>query len=224
MTIYKTRAISLGAAGATKLLLVLFLVVILVVAGVAAYYGLSSKSNTPTSSLHNSQTSSLNANLSALNQSLASLAYAHWNSIAQKNLTAVMSQYSPEYENLYWFGNGNANLGPPNGKHDCNVPLGQNNCSGNVRSAWQAFFDNVSSPMQVFACGFNILGTAEQPYRISTRANVTFFLVDSNLTISVPYGIDFQNVNGQFYVQRDWFGFPGEFATVQSGHLPPPCD
>ena len=83
--------------------------------------------------------------MSALNQTLASLAYAHWTSIAQKNLTAVMSQYSPEYEALWWFGNGNAILGPPNGKHDCNVLLGENNCSGNVRTAWQQFFDNVSS-------------------------------------------------------------------------------
>ena len=213
----------LGTAGATKLSLVTFLIIMIVAVTALAAYSYPSL-NKSTSSIYYSQTtSSLDSNMSVLNQTLASLAYAHWTSIAQKNVSAVMSQYSPAYESLYWFGNGNAILGLPNGKYDCNVPSGQNNCSPYVRSAWQHFFDNVSSPMQLSACGFNIVGTAQQPYRIDTSANVTFFLVDSNETIFVHYGIDFQNVNGQWYVQRDWFGFPFEFATLHPGNLPPTC-
>ena len=206
-------------AGVSKPLISLSLVAIIVVALVAYHFAFSGPA--APSAPASSQTAPPAASLQALNQTYATLAFAHWASIAQKNLTAVMSQYSTQYEALWWYVNGSAPLGPSNGKHDCNVPTGQINCSSVLSEAWQQFFDNVSSTMKLSVCGFtSTLGEDGNGY---SRASVAYYIGGSNETILVPYEIDFRVINGQWQLQRDWFGLSGDFATIHAGDVPPAC-
>jgi hypothetical protein len=201
--------------GVSRALTALSLIIILVVA-FAAYHFVFSGQTAPSA-----QTAASTADLRALNQTYAALAFAHWASIAQKNLTAVMSQYSTQYEALWWYVNSSAPLGPSNGKHDCNVPTGQVNCSSVLSEAWQQFFDNVSSTMKLSVCGFtSTLGVDGNGY---SRAGVAYYIGASNETILVPYEIDFRAIGGQWQLQRDWFGLSGDFATLQPGDVPPAC-
>lgn len=152
-------------------------------------------------------------------QLITSLAYAHWKSIGDKNIPQIMSQYSAHYEVLWWFVNG-TQIGPQNGRYDCNIPRGASNCGYFLESAWNAFF-NQTNALEYTVCNFSL--TSELSGRATVTADVYFSLVGLNETIHVPYDMDFLNYNGTWAVMRDWFGTSEHESTVLYGVALPSC-
>jgi len=170
-------------------------------------------------SSNGSQSEALQAE-SASNPLIYSLAMDHWSSIAQKNLTAIMSAYSTGYEAVWWFVN-SSGFGPLNGRYDCNIPEGSNNCAFFPESAWKTFFNDTSSLQNYTVC--NVSVTDELHGRIVVQSVVYFPLVDRNETLKVPYEIDFQYYNNTWAVWRDWFGQERKEAYPVAGLLHPSC-
>jgi hypothetical protein len=152
---------------------------------------------------------------------ITSLAFDHWASIGQRNLTAVMSEYSTRYIAVWWNVNGSKALETHNGKNDCNIPTGPGNCSAVVIAAWQSFFNatSFSSYLNYSICNFKVNFGEDQ----SSFVTATLWFYLSNETIKVPYDIDFSKITGQWQLERDSFGFPGTPAQVLQGSINPSC-
>jgi hypothetical protein len=192
-------------------IIVLVVIISATVAGYAFYTG--GRENETTSV---SQSTSNSTNTSSL---IASLAYAHWAAVGEKNLIKVMSQYSTRYEAV-WFFISNSSLGLQNGKYDCNVPTGPNNCNSVPESAWQTFFSHTSS-LRYFVCNYSM--TAELGGRNIVEATVWYQLENLNQTLMVPYWIDIQNYNNTWAVWIDWFGLQQNQAVLFPGYIVPTC-
>ena len=207
----------------SKLLLIGLLITIILLSAILVWYNLANLStgNQAISETSTSFAATNTENTTSLTLVLSSLAYEHWSSIAQRNLTAVMSQYSTEYEALWWDANGSAVLESLNGKHDCNLPNGPGNCSGVVSSAWNEFFNYSSSSMKFTVCGLNI--STGEPGNAFAVAIIWYFLPNANETIRAPYQIDFRIMGEQWQLLRDTFGFPGNPADVIPGFVMPSC-
>ena len=154
------------------------------------------------------------------NQLIAPLAYEHWASIGEKNLSGIMSQYSSGYEALWWFVN-YTGIGPANGRYDCNIPRGPNNCSYFPESAWRSFFNDTPSLTNYFVCNFSL--TDELDGRIVVMAVIWYQLANRNDTLVVPFEIDFQDYNNTWAVWRDWFGLEQNQAQLRQGLVTPNC-
>lgn len=169
-------------------------------------------------------TSGRNPNPSTVTESavqiIEPLAYQHWQSIGTRNVSAIMSGYSHYYEDVWWFFNGSSALSAINGKHDCNIPTGTENCSRNVQMIWEDFA-NYTVPLQFALCGSNFtLGSGNWFY---ARSLMWYTSLSGNETIKVPLEIDFRYENGQWQLLRDWFGLPGDPATVMAGSIAHAC-
>jgi hypothetical protein len=163
-----------------------------------------------------SQSTSNSTNTSSL---IASLAYAHWAAIGEKNLTKIMSQYSTGYRAV-WFFISNSSLGPQNGRYDCNIPIGPNNCNSFPEFAWQAFFNHTSS-LRYSLCNYSMTTSLEG--RDVVMATVWYQLENMNQTLAVPYRIDFQYYNSTWAVWREWFGMQQVQAVLFPGYIVPIC-
>ena len=153
-------------------------------------------------------------------QIIPPLAYQHWQSIGVRNVSSIMAGYSQYYEAVWWYFNGSAALSAINGKHDCNIPTGAGNCSGNVRTIWEDFA-NYTVTLHYSICGANFtLGGGNWFYG---RSVMWYTSLSGNETIRVPLEIDFRYENGQWQLLRDWFGLPGEPATVMAGSVDHAC-
>lgn len=189
----------------TTIVVLLLIAVIVGAAGFAAYTSVYDNRNSATTTVPV--------------QLITSLAYAHWKSIGDKNITQVMSQYSTRYEALWWFVNGSS-IGPVNGRYDCNQPVGPNNCSRFPASGWETFF-NETKTLSYTVCNFTITPELEQ--RATIHADVWYLLNGMNITLHVPYEMDFQYFNSTWGVQRDWFGTSLDQSTVLHGVPLPSC-
>jgi len=158
-------------------------------------------------------------------QTISNLTQIHLRNVAQKNLTAIMSEYSNQYEAVWFYFNESSVLSALNGRHDCN-PSGNISCSYNVMSAWQTFFNGTGSLSSYEICGLN--STIELGGRALVSA--TLFFKDSGVkgqttSMEVPYQLDFESVNGVWQLWKEYFGLPGEpVSFIQSGtSLPQAC-
>ena len=173
----------------------MIIAIIFVASAVALAYGMhlgraihqSSTTQTLTSTATNSTTLRL----------IESLANAHWKAIAQKNMTAIMNGYSTGYEALWWYVNGT--IGPTNGRDDCNIPVGPNNCSRALESDWLEFFN--STPILSYSV-CNVSLRYEADGRVEVTATLWLVMKNSNETLQVPYLIDFQYFDGTWGIWR----------------------
>jgi hypothetical protein len=190
----------------SRSLAVVIIIIIIAVSGGFAVYSAVSRT-----SINATTNSSLNAT-TVSEQLIVSLAQSHWAAIDEKNLTLIMSQYSSRYEAVWFFINNSA-IGPTNGRYDCNIPTGPNNCSYFPMSAWQKLFNDTGA-WSYSVC--NITVVPELDGRESVHALVMYTL-DQNSTLRVPYEMDFQYYNGTWAVWKEWFGLQQDPATVLSG-------
>ncbi|MHB8566356.1 MAG: hypothetical protein ACYC7D_09025 [Nitrososphaerales archaeon] len=146
-------------------------------------------------------------------QFIMSLALEHWAAIGEKNVTLLMSQYSVGYE-ASWFFINDSSVGPTNGRYDCNIPRGVNNCSYFPSSAWETLF-NKTGTWNYTICSANV--TNELDGREVVQAIVWYFLTNRNETLKVPYEMDLQYFNGTWAVWKDWFGLEQEQASISQG-------
>jgi hypothetical protein len=144
-------------------------------------------------------------------QVITALAYQHWASIGEKNVSAVMSQYATHYEAVWFFFNSTTSLAPTNGRYDCNMPRGANNCNSFPESAWQTFF-NKTSWTSYSVCNFSL--TFELDQRAVVQATLWYLLGNQNETLKVPYEMDFEYFNGTWAVLREWVGLAQNPATL----------
>ena len=150
---------------------------------------------------------------------ITSLAYEHWSSIAAKNLTQIMSQYSAHYEAIWWFVNATS-IGPTNGRYDCNIPQGPNNCSYFPEFAWKTFFNDTPT-LSYAVCNFSL--TPEIDGRASVTATVYYELNGLNEKLVVPFVMDFLYYNSTWAVTRDWFGLSYNQAILLTGNSTLSC-
>lgn len=192
----------------SRTILAVTLVIIIIAASITVVYGLhlsvGAKNNEGSVTTSNSASSS---------QEMISLAYQHWASIGEKNITAVMSQYSQQYEAV-WFYINSTSIGPGNGRYDCNTPTGPYDCSQFLKLAWTALFNNTSW-QSYSVCNITVtIGVAQ---RALLQATVWYQEPKQNATLKVPYEMDFRYQNNSWIVYRDWFGLPQEQATILYG-------
>lgn len=181
----------------------------------AALYGIR------IAALNGGQRSVQSQGASLADETILALAHAHWKAIGQKNVSAVMSQYSTHYEGIWWDVNGGV-FDQLNGKHDCNVVTGPGNCSAILASTWSAFFNDTREK----SLNYSLCGVTPRIGLDSTgsvTATLWISLAKGEGTLKVPYEIDFSNINGTWQLQRDTFGYPGSPATFFSGQVSPGC-
>lgn len=198
----------------SRTFLIVAISVIVLLASIASYAFVLQNNLNANANKSNSVTSS-SADLALI----TSLAYAHWKAIGEKNLTLIMSQYSLGYRAV-WFFIYNSSIGPVNGRYDCNVTSGSNNCNYFLETAWQTFFNHTSS-LQYAVCNYTI--TPGLSGRVIVRAIVWYTLVNMNLTLKVPYEMDFQYYNQTWAVWKDFFGLQQEEASVLQGYVSSSC-
>lgn len=185
-----------------KILLVIVVIILLAGVGVLVLYSQSNGSKNQ-------------SRIQVPTALITSLAYAHWSSIGEKNLSSIMAQYSTHYEAVWWFANASS-IGPENGRYDCNIPRGPNNCSQFPESAWNTFFNDTPS-LSYTVCNFTL--TPELDGRASVSATVYYNMISRNETIKVPFVMDFFYYNGTWAVMRDWFGVANNEATLLNGTI-----
>jgi hypothetical protein len=159
-------------------------------------------------------------NTSSIFQRISPLAYAHWNAIGQKNVSAIMSGYTDTYEALWWFVNGSNFLNISDGRYDCNIPTGPNNCSEDLRAVWEVFAKNTPQ-FNYTICNVNLtLGVQTRAFVMGT---LWYASTTGNETIKVPLETDFEFSNNQWVLERDWFGMPGTPVLIFPGNVSHPC-
>lgn len=201
--------------GLSRIVLVVIIVAAVFVAAIASYAVITASGNRANGS--STVTTIVSSSASVNTTLIQSLAYAHWKAIGEKNLTLIMSQYSLGYRAVWFFIN-DSSLGPANGRYDCNIPSGPNNCNYFPESAWQTFFNHTSS-LSYTICDYNM--TTELDGRIIVRATVWYELENMNLTLKVPYEMDFQYYNSTWAVWKEFFGLQQQYAVVLDGYASP---
>jgi hypothetical protein len=205
----------MDVAGITRYVTVITIIVVLVaLTGIAYYrYNISSKNNPE------SQTNNRNIT-SSIFQIISPLAYRHWTAIGQKNVSAIMSGYTDNYEALWWFVNGSNFLNIADGRYDCNIPTGNSNCSEDLRAVWEVFAENTPQ-FDYTICNVNFtLGIQTRAFAMATLWYVS---PTGNETIKVPLETDFELFNNQWELERDWFGMPGIPVLILPGNVTPHC-
>jgi len=202
--------------GISKLVMIFVILIVLIIALASGYALVFQRGVSPTIGMSNTMDL----------QTISNLTHIHLSNVAQKNLTAIMSEYSNQYEAVWFYFNESSVLSALNGRHDCN-PSGNLSCSYNVMSAWQMFFNGTGSLSSYEICGLN--STIELGGRALVSA--TLFFSDSvvkgqNRTMEVPYQVDFELVSGVWQLWKEYFGLPGEpVSFIQSGtSLSQTCD
>jgi hypothetical protein len=203
------RKHSILLGGITKVILVLIIIVLSVIAGTGAYAFY----------LNNQSAGQTPNGVSAL-KVVVPLAYKHWQSIGEKNVSSIMQGYSQYYEAVWWYFNGSTKLSAINGKHDCNVPVGYGNCTKSVLTVWEDF-SNATIPLEYTLCEANFtLGSGNWLY---ARSIMWYTSLNLNETIRVPLEMDFRFEAGGWQLLRDWFGLPGDPATLMPGNIAHSC-
>lgn len=202
--------------GISKTLLVVALVAIVFTTTIAGYAMIlaGGRSSSSITTAYQTTSSSQSANTTLIQ----SLAYAHWRAIGEKNVTSIMLQYSTHYRAVWFFIGNNSNLGPENGRYDCNIPTGPNNCNHLPEFAWYTFF-NHTSMLTYIVCNYSIL--VGQDNRVIVNAIVWYQLQSLNLTLKVPYEMDFLYYNNTWAVLKDYFGLQQSYAVVLDGYINP---
>lgn len=183
-----------------RIITVVLAVLIIAVVAVSAYYASFGNHSTSTSDYPS-------------NSHILSLANAHWAAIGSKNITLLMSQYSTGYE-AAWFYISNSSIGPTNGRYDCNIPRGVNNCNYFPAQAWETLFNDTGT-WNYTVCNANVSSELDQ--RIVVMATVYYFLTQRNETLTVPYQMDFQYYNNTWAVWKEWFGLEQDQAYLHMG-------
>ncbi|MGI0092132.1 MAG: hypothetical protein ACREBS_10515 [Nitrososphaerales archaeon] len=198
----------------SKPVLVAMILLILVASSLVVFFALEARGNPPP----NTSSSSTGTEPG---QIITALAYQHWTSIGAKNISSIMSQYTAHYEAVWFFINGTTSIGPTNGRYDCNMPRGVDNCNFFPEVAWQTFF-NKTSWTSYSICNFSLTVGIDQ--RAVVTATLWYFLTGRNETLRVPYDMDFEYFNGTWAVLRDWVGLEQNPATVIQGLISPACE
>ncbi len=196
---------------------VALLLTLIIVAAISGYFILYELGISQTKS--SSTTSSVDAQTF-----ISQIAYIHWKYVSLKNVTALFSQYSTEYQAVWFFFNGTSSLSTLNGRHDCN-PAGGIDCSYNVKSAWNAFFNDTPPLNSYSVCGYNFslqygaraLVSATVWFESSGQSNQS-----SVATLEVPYQIVFESINGTWQLWKEFFGLPNEPTTIFTTRVLPP--
>jgi hypothetical protein len=197
-----------GAVAVSKSVAMVVAVAIIFLLAVGVYYSYLNARNTEQVS------PSIVANV------IAPAAYHMWQSIGDRNVSAIMSSYAHDYEAVWWFYNGSLPLAAMNGKHDCNQPIGFGNCSTNVLAIWEDYANN-TIPFRYSICNANFSqGTGNWFYSRGTMWLVSY---TNNETIRAQVEIDFQYVNSTWSLHRVWFGLPGDPADVMQGNVTHSC-
>jgi hypothetical protein len=186
-------------------LILLALLVVGIVASISIYY----------SALANPSKNASNT-ISFSGQNISGEVYSHWNYVSEKNLSSLFSQYSTEYQAVWFYFNVNESLSALNGKHDCN-PAGGLDCSYNVKTAWQTFFNETPAFSSHIVCNYSL--AVQLGERILVSATVWFEASNQSqgiATLEVPYQIDFELVNGSYQLWKEYFGIANDPVVVFS--------
>ncbi len=203
--------------GITKTLAVVIVVIVLIAGLTGGYYLLSNVGSA-------SVTQSSTAISASQEQYISRLAYTHWEYVSHKNVSEIYSQYSAEYKAVWFYFNGSSSsaLSALNGRHDCN-PAGGIDCSYNVKSAWEDFF-NDTPPVSAYAvCEYNATIELGNRALVSATVWIEFANGSSISTMRVPYQIDFEYVGGNWQLWKEYFGISDAPTTVFANHVSPPA-
>jgi hypothetical protein len=190
--------------GVSNMVFVGVVVILLIVAGVGlGLYYKYPKTSTVTSSITGStitktvfQTSS---NASSIDE-VSYLAYAHWASIGDKNLSQIMSEYS-QNATLYWYVSPSSAL---NGTY-----------SGisAIQSTWQKFLNsNPSVYYTVKNYSVSISGSSA-----IVNAEIWYVLGNGTATLKLPYTLSYLSSGGTWKLQGDWWGLANNPGTIVKG-------
>jgi hypothetical protein len=135
------------------------------------------------------------------------LAFAHWTAIGDANLSATMSQYSST-ASLWWYVH-NSPLNTTSGPYTGSA----------ISSTWTKFFSNGPSYWTVY--NYSVVFLSASSAKVT--ADLWYVLGHGNNThtLYLPYELDYNYQNGQWYLTQDWWGLPNAPGVVYSGVVSP---
>ncbi len=135
------------------------------------------------------------------------LAFAHWTAIGDANLSATMSQYSST-ASLWWYVH-NSPLNTTSGPYTGSA----------ISSTWTKFFSNGPSYWTVY--NYSVVFLSASSAKVT--ADLWYVLGHGNNThtLYLPYELDYNYQNGQWYLTQDWWGLPNAPGVVHSGVVSP---
>ncbi len=158
-------------------------IVVLVIIAAVGYglYFMQTTSSSPTTSSSNYQF-------------VTSLAFSHWTSIGDANLTGTMSQYSSS-ASLWWY------------VHDSPLNTTSGPYTGSsISTTWTKFFGNGPTYWTVY----NYTLTFPTSTSAKVTANLWYILGHGNSThtLYLPYELDYNYQSSQWFLTGDWWGLP----------------
>ncbi len=181
------------------------ILLIVAAAGFGLYYQSSGKTSTTTFTTTAvnttvSATTSSSTQLQSSSMEITALAYSHWASIGDKNLSSVMSEYAPNSV-LYWY------VGPTSPLNGTYTGL------SSINATWTKF---LSSTPSIYYTVYN--------YTVSVKGNtgtvsadLWYVLRNGTVTLKLPYLLIYQNENGTWRLTGDWWGLPNNPGVAVPG-------
>ncbi|MDG6906321.1 MAG: hypothetical protein JRN20_11115 [Nitrososphaerota archaeon] len=190
--------------GVSNMVFVVVVVILLIVAGVGfglyyRYPKTSTITNTITGSTVTKTVSQTSPNSSSVAE-VSYLAYSHWASIGNKNLTQIMSQY---YQNstLYWYVDPSSAL---NGTYSS---------LSAIQGTWQKFLSsNPSIYYTVKNYSVSVSGSSA-----IVNAELWYVLGNGTVTLKLPYTLSYALTGGAWKLQGDWWGLSSAPGTIVKG-------
>lgn len=153
------------------------------------------------------QTSSQPSATSSNYQTVTGLAYSHWTSIGDANLSGTTSQYTSSAA-LWWYVQ-NSPLNTTSGPYTGSA----------ISATWTKFFSNGPTYWTVY--NYTLVFTSSTTARVT--ADVWYVLGHGNSThtLYLPYELDYTFQNGRWSLSADWWGLPHSPGVVYSGVVTP---
>ncbi|MHB2037040.1 MAG: hypothetical protein ACYCPW_09920 [Nitrososphaerales archaeon] len=181
------------------------ILLIVAAAGFGLYYQSSGRTGTTTltTTVVNTSvatTTSSSAQLQTSSMEITALAYSHWASIGDKNLSSLMSEYASN-STLYWY------VGPTSPLNGTYTGL------SSINATWTKFLSgNPSIYYTVYNYTVGVKGNSG-----TVSADLWYVLRNGTITLKLPYLLTYQNENGTWRLTGDWWGLPNNPGVAVSG-------
>ncbi|MHB1907874.1 MAG: hypothetical protein ACYCQJ_03255 [Nitrososphaerales archaeon] len=153
------------------------------------------------------QTPSQPSTTSSNYQTVTGLAYSHWTSIGDANLSGTMSQYTSSAA-LWWYVH-NSPLNTTSGPYTGSA----------ISATWTKFFNNGPTYWTVY--NYTLVFTSSTTAKVTADVWYVLGHGSSTHTLYLPYELDYTFQNGQWSLSSDWWGLPHNPGVVYSGVVTP---
>lgn len=153
------------------------------------------------------QTPSQPSTTSSNYQAVTGLAYSHWTSIGDANLSGTTSQYTSSAA-LWWYVQ-NSPLNTTNGPYTGSA----------ISATWTKFFKNGPTYWTVY--NYTLVFPSSTTARVTADVWYVLGHGSSTHTLYLPYELDYTLQNGQWFLSTDWWGLPHSPGLVYSGVVTP---